>query len=298
MILKKIGLYCLPLLLLNASIISTEKDIIIEDNATIIDTIIANNAQIMYEVSIGSDVVIDGIVFANDNINVSGDANVNGTVYIDGDNIVSGNQIMDGTLFAEEINISNVVANDASFCNVFVGCDLEVATSGTISGDISVAGNQTLDGTLFVGGDIITNGNVTAPSVFGQTVDIATAIPVFVDETGAIGTSLSSKRFKENIKSADLKRIFDLIDKINIVSFNYKSDTNKREQIGMIAEQMAEVFPEFVAYDNEGKPFSIRYDLLSVLAIGAMSQMKSILNDQDIRIERLEMLINSLMPAM
>lgn len=181
--------------------------------------------------------------------------------------------------------INNIAIGTNAGSNILLSNNILIADAGAGS-----------DANTIKIGQLGTHNTAFMQGVFGVTT-VNNAIPVLVDPLGQLGTTSSSKRFKENIKDADLKRIFDLIDKINIVSFHYKSDSSKREQIGMIAEQVAEIFPEFVAYDNEGKPFSIRYDLLSVLAIGAISEIKSVLNDQDIRIERLEMLINSLMPA-
>lgn len=288
-------IFCLSALIMCAEK-AIEKDMIIADNVTIIDAIIANNAQIMNEISVGDDAVIEGTIFVGGDIDAAKDVNVNDNLYVSGDTMVNGNQTLYGTLISEEISTENIVAGDGNFSNVFVDGDLEIANNSIIFGNTSIAGDQTLDGTLFAGGDVSVHGNVVASGIWDSEVDVTTGIPVFVDQQGNLGTLLSSKRFKEHIKNVDLKRIFDLIDTLNIVSFNYKSDKTKQEQMGMIAEQVAENFPEFVTYDNEGKPFSIRYDLLSVLAIGAISQMKSILNDQDIRIERLEMLVNSLTP--
>ncbi len=73
---------------------------------------------------------------------------------------------------------------------------------------------------------------------------------------GRVAVEMSSKRYKENIR--DMEDI-DWIFKLRPVNFNLKTDSEKGKAYGLIAEEVAEVKPEFVFYkDNviEGVTYS------------------------------------------
>jgi hypothetical protein len=79
-----------------------------------------------------------------------------------------------------------------------------------------------------------------------------------------IGTS--SRRFKDNIAdmSADSA---DKLQELRPVSFTYKKDENSNVQFGLIAEEVAEIYPELVPLDQDGKPFSVKYDKITPLLV-------------------------------
>ena len=43
-------------------------------------------------------------------------------------------------------------------------------------------------------------------------------------------------------------------------------------QFGLIAEEVAEVFPELVVYDEEGRPETVRYHLLSSMLLNELQK--------------------------
>ena len=51
------------------------------------------------------------------------------------------------------------------------------------------------------------------------------------------------------------------------VSFRYKGDNTNTPQFGLIAEQVADVIPELVVRDKEGKPYSVRYDQVNAMLL-------------------------------
>jgi hypothetical protein len=51
------------------------------------------------------------------------------------------------------------------------------------------------------------------------------------------------------------------------VTFHYKSDTKCSLRFGLIAEEVAEINPELVALDKNGKPFSVRYDQVNAMLL-------------------------------
>ena len=58
-------------------------------------------------------------------------------------------------------------------------------------------------------------------------------------------------------------------------SFRYKernADGNGPLEYGLIAEEVVEVFPELVVYDNEGRPETVKYHLLSSMLLNELQK--------------------------
>ena len=102
-------------------------------------------------------------------------------------------------------------------------------------------------------------------SIFGQTVNPTTNLAVFVDSHGKLGTTVSSLRFKQRIKSMD--KASEAIMALRPVTFQYKTDPKGTPQYGLIAEEVAEVNSALVVRDKEGKPVSVRYDQINAMLL-------------------------------
>jgi len=114
----------------------------------------------------------------------------------------------------------------------------------------------------------------------GQTIKYNTS-------TGEIGFDSSSARYKNNIRDNDdvgLEKVMQL----RPVKFEYKQDG--RTDIGFIAEEMAEVIPELVFNDQEGKPEGVAYDRISAVLTKALQESLT-------RIEALEAQLTALQEA-
>ena len=51
------------------------------------------------------------------------------------------------------------------------------------------------------------------------------------------------------------------------MTFHYKADTTGTAQFGLIAEEVAKVNPALVLLDEEGKPFTVRYDAVNAMLL-------------------------------
>jgi hypothetical protein len=120
------------------------------------------------------------------------------------------------------------------------------------------------DSSAFATGDRCFIGNIR-----GVTVGNADGINVIIDPDGQLGTVNSSRRFKKDIKS--MNQTSEAILALRPVTFHYKNrDTLKAEntpQFGLIAEDVAEVNPDLVVRDNEGKPYTVRYDAVNAMLL-------------------------------
>lgn len=53
------------------------------------------------------------------------------------------------------------------------------------------------------------------------------------------------------------------------VTFRYKKDLDPRAipQFGLVAEDVAKVDPDLVAYDGSGKPYTVRYEAVNAMLL-------------------------------
>jgi len=118
---------------------------------------------------------------------------------------------------------------------------------------------------------------------------LSTAKTVFIDANGQLGTIKSSREFKENIQpmGSASERLLSL----RPVTFQYKQadeDGSKPLQFGLIAEEVAESFPELAIYDEQGQPESVSYHLLATLLLNEFQKERSVTLAQANRIAALE----------
>ena len=87
----------------------------------------------------------------------------------------------------------------------------------------------------------------------------------------------SARRYKENI--VDLEPVTDKVYALRPVRYNKIG--SETQEIGLIAEEVAELFPEVVHYNDEGQPESLNYTRLSVLLLQTVKELSE-------RIQKLE----------
>jgi hypothetical protein len=98
-------------------------------------------------------------------------------------------------------------------------------------------------------------------------VTVAGGATVIIDTNGHLGTISSSARFKDAIKPMD--KVSETILALKPVSFRYKHelDPDGIPQFGLVAEQVAKVNPDLVARDEEGKPYTVRYEAVNAMLL-------------------------------
>jgi hypothetical protein len=87
---------------------------------------------------------------------------------------------------------------------------------------------------------------------------------------GGTITENSSIAIKENI--FDFNTTLDKINRVRPVRYNKKKSKNKKE-IGFIAEELAEIFPELVENDENGNPTSVNYTRAVTVLFDGFKQM-------------------------
>ena len=96
---------------------------------------------------------------------------------------------------------------------------------------------------------------------------VAGGVGVIIDSSGHLGTVVSSARFKDAIKPMD--KVSEAILALKPVSFRYKHelDPNGIPQFGLVAEEVEKVNPDLVARDEQGKPYTVRYEAVNAMLL-------------------------------
>jgi uncharacterized coiled-coil protein SlyX len=129
-------------------------------------------------------------------------------------------------------------------------------------------------------------------NVFGQASSGGTA--VFINSTGKLGTIVSSRRFKEEIKP--MAQVSEGIFSLKPVTFRYKKgiDPQGIPQFGLVAEDVEAVNPDLVVRDEEGKVNTVRYDAVNAMLLNEFLKEHRRVEVQQTKIERQEATISEL----
>lgn len=76
------------------------------------------------------------------------------------------------------------------------------------------------------------------------------------------------------------------------MKFRYKPEYAEGErpiQYGLIAEEVAEVHPELVQYGEDGRPFTVRYQLLIPLLLNEVQKQHLAMEQKDAKIAALKL---------
>ena len=167
--------------------------------------------------------------------------------------------------------------------------DIYMGNFGSSSGDESNAiriGDPTVHAVAYMAG------------IYGSTA--SGGVPVYVNSNGQLGTSGSALRFKEQVR--DMGDSTNALMKLRPVTFFYKPEYGgeRTMQYGLIAEEVAKVYPELVAYDKDGQPYSVRYQYLTTMLLNeAQKQYRraeeeaKVIQQLEERLLRLEQLVGS-----
>ena len=109
-------------------------------------------------------------------------------------------------------------------------------------------------------------------------------LTIAIDVHGKVGTLPSSRRFKDNIKPMD--KTSESILALKPVTFHYKSDKKCSPRFGLIAEEVADVDPNLVARDKDGKPYSVRYDQVNAMLLNEFLKDHKKVDAQQIKISQ------------
>jgi len=137
-------------------------------------------------------------------------------------------------------------------------------TAGDNNIDIGNAGVAGEAGVIRIG----TTGTQTATFIAGiRGVPISGGTEVGVNSSGQLGVRASSARYKDSIKPMD--KASEAILALKPVTFRYKKEIDRARtpEFGLVAEDVEKVNPDLVARDDEGKPYTVRYEAVNAMLL-------------------------------
>jgi len=111
---------------------------------------------------------------------------------------------------------------------------------------------------------------------------------VFVTNTGKLGTMISSKRFKQDIKP--MEQASEALFALKPVTFRYKPelDPDRVPQFGLVAEEVEKVNSDLVARDRDGKPYTVRYEAVNAMLLNEFLKEHMAFLEEQHKVQRLE----------
>jgi len=106
--------------------------------------------------------------------------------------------------------------------------------------------------------------------------------------TGQLGVVASSADFKHEIRP--IAEESEAILALKPVSFCYAQDIDEHglPQFGLVAEEVEKVNPDLVLRNEEGKPYSVRYEAVNAMLLNEFLKEHSKNEEQEATIARLE----------
>ncbi|MGD0095462.1 MAG: tail fiber domain-containing protein [Terracidiphilus sp.] len=177
--------------------------------------------------------------------------------------------------------------NSTGNYNVAVGYAAGYYNSPGASNNIDIGnwGSSGDNGTVRIG-----SGGQTSFYVAGVSgVGISGGVPVYINGNGQLGTVNSSIRFKEDVH--EMAAASDGLFRLRPVTYRYKqayADGSKPLDYGLIAEEVAEVYPDLVVRSTDGKIQTVQYQKLTPMLLNEVQKQHKLLEEQGRTIELLE----------
>jgi Chaperone of endosialidase len=197
----------------------------------------------------------------------------------DGDEALTGNTTGN---FNTTCGAHSLIHNTTGSGNTVLGFDT--------GNSITTANNVICIGENVAGANVSNScfiGQIFGATSFGGTT-------VFINSSGRLGTATSSRRFKEDIKP--MEQTSEVLYALEPVSFRYKKEIDAVgiSQFGLAAEDVEKVNPDLVVRDREGKPYSVRYDVVNAMLLNeflkehsTVQELKTTVAQQQKQIEAL-----------
>jgi len=168
-------------------------------------------------------------------------------------------------------NSNTAIGHSALLSNTSGGSNIALGDSAGIN--LTTTSNNIDIGNKGVAGDtgkIRIGKKPTHTATFIQGISgvtVAGGVGVLINTSGQLGTIQSSARVKDEIKPMD--KASEAILALHPVTFHYKKDLDPEAipQFGLVAEQVEKVNPDLVARDDQGKPYTVRYEAVNAMLL-------------------------------
>ena len=148
-------------------------------------------------------------------------------------------------------------------------------TTGSDNIDIGNEGKASDAGIIRIG----TAGAQTVTYIAGIVDSKLTGSEVVITASGQLGVKASSERYKTDI--APMGSVSEKLRQLRPVSFHLKANPQGDVQYGLIAEEVAKVYPELVIRDQNGRIDGVRYDELAPMLLNEVQKQQAKLAEVD-----------------
>jgi hypothetical protein len=141
--------------------------------------------------------------------------------------------------------------------------------------DIGNQGSSSDNSTIRIG-TLGTQTSFYAAGIDGVTV--SGGVEVFINSSGQLGTVNSSLRFKEDVH--DMGDASSAILQLRPVTYRYKqpyADGSKPTDYGLIAEEVAKVYPDLVVKGADGQIQTVQYQKLTPMLLNELQKQHQLL---------------------
>jgi Chaperone of endosialidase/Collagen triple helix repeat (20 copies) len=189
------------------------------------------------------------------------------------------------------VGASTLFHNIGGFNNIAVGnrAGFNVGTGGTAGNNNIFIGNEGVDGDS----NIIRIGTghtkTFIDGIRGTSPDGNNSVQVVIDENGQLGIAVSSRRYKFDIQ--EMGDMSAMLQKLRPVTFRYKQakqDGSHPLQYGLIAEEVAEVFPHLAAFNADGSVETVKYQELPTFLLQGYQEQQKVIAAQTETIKALQ----------
>jgi hypothetical protein len=182
----------------------------------------------------------------------------------------------DAALVNNTIGNSNIGLGYQAGYNVTTGSNnIEIGSQGASVDDSTIRiGTQGTQRATYIAG------------IYGTPMTGGQAVNMVVSGSGQLGVRPSSARYKRDIQPLDERS--QGLWQLHPVTFRYKQDPSNERQYGLIAEQVAEVYPELVVRGEKGEVESVQYEELIPLMLNEMQHQRDEVQHQQAALNTLK----------
>jgi hypothetical protein len=182
--------------------------------------------------------------------------------------------------FNTAVGLDALRFNTSGSSNIVIGYKAGMNLStGSNNIEIGSPGLAAESGVIRIGTITGTTSTQSATYIAGISGEPVIGTYVCVNSDGQLGTNgsgcatTSSRRYKEDIQP--MAQLSERLLKLRPVTFRYRTpdaDGHKSIQYGLIAEEVAEVFPELVVFNKDGQPDAVKYQVLTPMLLNEVQQ--------------------------
>jgi hypothetical protein len=178
-----------------------------------------------------------------------------------------------GALQANQNGSSNTAIGETALVNATGGGNIAIGEKAGLSlttGNNNIyigSSGATESNTIRIGGSA--QSAMYVAGIYGSQV---TGSAVYVTSSGQLGVLASSERFKTDIET--MSELSSKLAKLRPVTFHYKTDPKGLLQYGLVAEEVAKVYPELVIRDDAGRIQGVHYEELAPMLLSELQQQQ------------------------